>query len=245
MTPATSTSPRPIRSSAFTGHDPIRRRASARGLTRARLSAWSPVPTLIKLWGRPAHPPPRQGDIAVKIAARCPGRCWTCSSGQHLGSGDGLSALRRRRLCARPVAWRSHPRHGPRRRGGRHPLARRLARENRRSHPQPQAVRHGKIILAGREAEFGVPFLDFRTAAWSSMPIRPPCPKSRTARSKPTCTAATLPSNTLAIRLDSGHYGELLDFYGGQQDLKNRLIRALHSLSFIEDPTRILRRCPL
>jgi tRNA nucleotidyltransferase (CCA-adding enzyme) len=26
--------------------------------------------------------------------------------------------------------------------------------------------------------------------------------------------------NTLAIRLDSGHYGELLDFYGGEQDLK-------------------------
>jgi len=47
--------------------------------------------------------------------------------------------------------------------------------------------------------------------------------------------------NTLAIRLDSGHYGTLLDFYGGEQDLKDGLIRALHSLSFIEDPTRIMR----
>ncbi|HIQ05489.1 MAG TPA: CBS domain-containing protein [Anaerolineae bacterium] len=47
--------------------------------------------------------------------------------------------------------------------------------------------------------------------------------------------------NTLAIRLDPEHWGELLDFYGGEQDLRDRLIRVLHSLSFVEDPTRILR----
>jgi tRNA nucleotidyltransferase (CCA-adding enzyme) len=47
--------------------------------------------------------------------------------------------------------------------------------------------------------------------------------------------------NTLAIRLDRDHYGELLDFYGGEQDLRDGVIRVLHSLSFVEDPTRILR----
>ena len=47
--------------------------------------------------------------------------------------------------------------------------------------------------------------------------------------------------NTLAIRLDGDHWGELLDFYGGEQDLQKGLIRVLHSLSFVEDPTRILR----
>jgi len=47
--------------------------------------------------------------------------------------------------------------------------------------------------------------------------------------------------NTLAIRLDGEHYGELLDFYGGEADLRAGLIRVLHSLSFIEDPTRVLR----
>ncbi len=47
--------------------------------------------------------------------------------------------------------------------------------------------------------------------------------------------------NTLAIRLDGAHLGELLDFYGGLRDLEQGLIRALHSLSFIDDPTRILR----
>ncbi|MEA3310138.1 MAG: CBS domain-containing protein [Chloroflexota bacterium] len=47
--------------------------------------------------------------------------------------------------------------------------------------------------------------------------------------------------NTLAIRLSPGHWGELLDFYDGQADLRNGVIRVLHSLSFVDDPTRILR----
>ena len=47
--------------------------------------------------------------------------------------------------------------------------------------------------------------------------------------------------NTLAIRLDPDHWGELLDFYGGEADLANGVIRVLHSLSFVDDPTRMLR----
>jgi tRNA nucleotidyltransferase (CCA-adding enzyme) len=51
--------------------------------------------------------------------------------------------------------------------------------------------------------------------------------------------------NTLAIRLDPDHWGELLDFYGGEADLEEGVIRVLHSLSFIDDPTRILRAARL
>jgi len=47
--------------------------------------------------------------------------------------------------------------------------------------------------------------------------------------------------NTLAIRLDGTHYGELHDYWGGLSDLRRGLIRVLHSLSFVDDPTRILR----
>lgn len=47
--------------------------------------------------------------------------------------------------------------------------------------------------------------------------------------------------NTLAIRLNSHRFGELVDFYGGQRDLNEKCIRVLHSLSFIEDPTRVFR----
>ena len=47
--------------------------------------------------------------------------------------------------------------------------------------------------------------------------------------------------NTLAICLDKNRYGELLDPFGGIQDLRDGRIRVLHNFSFIEDPTRILR----
>jgi tRNA nucleotidyltransferase (CCA-adding enzyme) len=47
--------------------------------------------------------------------------------------------------------------------------------------------------------------------------------------------------NTLALRLDGRHYGDVLDHWGGKRDLRDGLIRVLHSLSFIDDPTRMLR----
>lgn len=47
--------------------------------------------------------------------------------------------------------------------------------------------------------------------------------------------------NTLAVRLDGRHYGDLHDYWGGLQDIQQGLVRVLHSLSFVDDPTRILR----
>lgn len=47
--------------------------------------------------------------------------------------------------------------------------------------------------------------------------------------------------NALALALDPERYGALLDPYGGEHDLNRGLIRVLHNLSFVEDPTRILR----
>ena len=47
--------------------------------------------------------------------------------------------------------------------------------------------------------------------------------------------------NTMALRLDGIHYGELHDYWGGLNDLRRGIVRVLHSLSFVDDPTRILR----
>jgi tRNA nucleotidyltransferase (CCA-adding enzyme) len=47
--------------------------------------------------------------------------------------------------------------------------------------------------------------------------------------------------NTLAIKLNKREYGSLMDYFGGQKDLKEKVIRVLHNLSFVEDPTRVLR----
>lgn len=35
--------------------------------------------------------------------------------------------------------------------------------------------------------------------------------------------------------------GEIIDYFNGQNDIKNKLIRVLHDNSFIDDPTRIIR----
>ncbi len=47
--------------------------------------------------------------------------------------------------------------------------------------------------------------------------------------------------NALAVHLNPRSFGELIDFFGGVKDIKERMIRVLHNLSFIEDPTRVFR----
>ncbi|MBF0118754.1 MAG: CBS domain-containing protein [Desulfobacterales bacterium] len=47
--------------------------------------------------------------------------------------------------------------------------------------------------------------------------------------------------NALAIQLNHDKFGTLIDFFGSQKDLKEKIIRVLHNLSFVEDPTRIFR----
>lgn len=47
--------------------------------------------------------------------------------------------------------------------------------------------------------------------------------------------------NAMAIKLNLGSFGTLYDFFGSRGDLRNGIIRVLHKLSFIEDPTRIIR----
>jgi tRNA nucleotidyltransferase (CCA-adding enzyme) len=47
--------------------------------------------------------------------------------------------------------------------------------------------------------------------------------------------------NTLAIDLSSSNFGHLIDYFGGWDDLHQGVIRVLHSLSFVDDPTRTLR----
>ena len=47
--------------------------------------------------------------------------------------------------------------------------------------------------------------------------------------------------NAMAIELNPDHYGELIDQYGGRDDLEHKLIRILHEKSFTDDATRIWR----
>ncbi len=47
--------------------------------------------------------------------------------------------------------------------------------------------------------------------------------------------------NTLAIHLNPNRFGKLIDFFSAQKDLKDKAVRVLHNLSFVEDPTRVFR----
>jgi tRNA nucleotidyltransferase (CCA-adding enzyme) len=47
--------------------------------------------------------------------------------------------------------------------------------------------------------------------------------------------------NAMAIQLNQKHFGKLIDFFGGQKDLRIGIIRVLYNLSFVEDPARIIR----
>ncbi|MFP4039512.1 MAG: CBS domain-containing protein [Desulfosudaceae bacterium] len=47
--------------------------------------------------------------------------------------------------------------------------------------------------------------------------------------------------NTLAVYLNPDRFGTLVDFFSAQRDIKEKTIRVLHNLSFVEDPTRVFR----
>uniref|UniRef100_A0A7C4CDH2 CBS domain-containing protein n=1 Tax=Fervidobacterium thailandense TaxID=1008305 RepID=A0A7C4CDH2_9BACT len=47
--------------------------------------------------------------------------------------------------------------------------------------------------------------------------------------------------NAMAIKLNPQEFGTLYDFFSCRKDLENGIIRVLHNLSFVEDPTRMIR----
>ncbi|MEF3245618.1 MAG: CBS domain-containing protein [Caldisericaceae bacterium] len=47
--------------------------------------------------------------------------------------------------------------------------------------------------------------------------------------------------NSMAIDIKENNFGQMFDYYGGYEDLLKKTIRVIKPLSFIEDPSRILR----
>jgi tRNA nucleotidyltransferase (CCA-adding enzyme) len=196
---------------------------------------------LIKLWASPQQPP-RRREVAQKIEAALPGPLLdllrqASELAQELGYPlYVVGGFVRDLLLGEPTLDMDLVVEGDAIR-----LARRVARRigaRSRSH---QRFGTAKIILEGREPEFGIPALDFATARMEFYAHTAALPEVEQSSIKADLHRRDFTINTLAIRLDSGRYGELLDFYGGEQDLLDGIIRVLHSLSFIEDPTRIMR----
>jgi tRNA nucleotidyltransferase (CCA-adding enzyme) len=83
--------------------------------------------------------------------------------------------------------------------------------------------------------------LDVATARTEYYEFPAALPKVETSSIKKDLYRRDFTINTLAVKLNKRDFGQLIDFFGGQRDLKDRAIRVLHNLSFIEDPTRAFR----
>jgi tRNA nucleotidyltransferase (CCA-adding enzyme) len=98
-----------------------------------------------------------------------------------------------------------------------------------------------KVILEGERPKGVPPSLDFVTARTEFYEQPSVLPQVERSSIRQDLYRRDFTINTMAICLDRGRYGELLDYYGGERDIQEQRIRVLHNLSFIEDPTRILR----
>ncbi|MDD4954225.1 MAG: CCA tRNA nucleotidyltransferase [Candidatus Omnitrophica bacterium] len=97
------------------------------------------------------------------------------------------------------------------------------------------------IITPGGSSVFAGRKIDIASARSESYPQAAHLPVTRPGSLKDDLYRRDFTINAMAISLSPGSSCELLDFFGGQADLKKKNIRVLHRLSFIDDPTRILR----
>ena len=47
--------------------------------------------------------------------------------------------------------------------------------------------------------------------------------------------------NAMAVSINQSTRGVLVDYFGGRMDLRRKMLKVLHNLSFVEDPTRVIR----
>jgi len=83
--------------------------------------------------------------------------------------------------------------------------------------------------------------VDVATARWEVYDSPAALPTVESASIKMDLYRRDFTMNTLAIQLNPKAFGELIDFFGGVKDIKEKVIRVLHNLSFVEDPTRVFR----
>lgn len=83
--------------------------------------------------------------------------------------------------------------------------------------------------------------IDFITARQERYPTPASLPVVTPADLEADLARRDFTINTLALRLDGDGAGRLIDPFGGVDDLQHKKLRVLHDLSFVDDPTRLLR----
>ncbi|MBL1208421.1 CBS domain-containing protein [Geminocystis sp. GBBB08] len=120
-----------------------------------------------------------------------------------------------------------------------------LAKALQSFYPQVRLSIHGEFqtaaLLWHKDKYLGSLWLDIATARTEFYPYPAANPEVESSSIRQDLYRRDFTINALAIRLTNPRGGELLDFFGGLQDLRSHNIRVLHPNSFIEDPTRIFR----
>ncbi|HEX9744691.1 MAG TPA: CBS domain-containing protein, partial [bacterium] len=93
----------------------------------------------------------------------------------------------------------------------------------------------GKVVLAD-----GI-HIDVATAREEIYPQPGALPEVEAAGIMDDLSRRDFTINTLAIQLNSRHWGRLIDHFGAVRDIEEKKIRVLHTFSFVEDPTRVMR----
>lgn len=83
--------------------------------------------------------------------------------------------------------------------------------------------------------------IDFATARKEFYPCWGALPKVVASTIREDLFRRDFTINAMAMSLNRESWGDILDFYGGVNDLDKGLIRVLHPESFLQDPTRIFR----
>jgi tRNA nucleotidyltransferase (CCA-adding enzyme) len=120
-----------------------------------------------------------------------------------------------------------------------------LAKQLQPLYPEARLEVHGKFqtaaLLWHKHPILDSLWIDIATARTEFYPYPAANPEVEASSIQQDLYRRDFTINALAVRLTQPRAGEMLDFFGGVQDLQERRVRVLHSNSFIEDPTRIYR----
>jgi tRNA nucleotidyltransferase (CCA-adding enzyme) len=120
-----------------------------------------------------------------------------------------------------------------------------LARALAAAYPAARLQVHGQFqtaaLLWHKDPLFDSLWMDIATARTEFYPYPAANPEVEASSIQQDLYRRDFTINALAARLTEPNPGELLDFFGGLMDLRDRQVRVLHANSFIEDPTRIYR----
>jgi tRNA nucleotidyltransferase (CCA-adding enzyme) len=112
--------------------------------------------------------------------------------------------------------------------------------ERLKGHVRPHE-KFGTAVVVAHDAAGGRQRVDVASTRSESYAYPAALPKVEHAGIRSDLARRDFTINAMAVSLKPETYGDLLDFFGGMIDLAARRIVVLHNLSFIEDPTRVLR----